>query len=83
MDPSSDDPARSAWISLLRAHVRSAQKHAAAAKVHAQTGHVERRMAELDRLSLERAEFDAAVARHPEWADDVPAWPKRAEQVDG
>jgi hypothetical protein len=77
--------ARLAWLSALEAHVRAAEAHAEAAAFHAQSGkHPERRQAELDRLRLERAEFDAALAWHPEWANEAPDWPRWAtEMTDG
>lgn len=67
---------RQAWVAALRAHVRAARAHAEAAALHARSPrHAEIRDAELQRLVKERAEFDAEVARHPEWADGVPDWP--------
>ena len=68
--------ARVAWLRLLEAHARAAQKHAAAAAVHARCGHPERADAALDRLIVERAEFEAVLALHPEWAESAPQWPE-------
>jgi hypothetical protein len=65
-----------AWLRLLEVQVRAGKKHAAAAAVHARCGHPERADAALDRLIVERAEFDAALALHPEWASDAPQWPE-------
>jgi hypothetical protein len=67
---------RRSWLRALSAQVRAAGVHAQAAELHARSGHAERRRAELDRLGQERAEFDATVALHPEWADAVPVWPR-------
>lgn len=67
---------RLAWVAALKAHVRAARAHAEAAALHERSPlHAELRDAELARLAKEREEFDAEVARHPEWANDVPEWP--------
>jgi hypothetical protein len=46
------------------------------------SGHTARREAELRRLAKERAEFEAELVRHPEWAHDAPDWPQLDPDAD-
>jgi hypothetical protein len=66
--------ARLAWLRAMEAYVRAFQRHSAAAAVHARLGCPERAALAAERADVERAGYEAAIADHPEWAADAPAW---------
>jgi len=68
--------ARLAWLRAMEAYVRASRTHSAAAAVHARLGHPERASLASERADLERAAYEAALAGHPGWAGDAPAWPE-------
>lgn len=69
------EQARAAWLKALKAYVRAARTHEAAAGFHSRLGFPDLAAREFDRAAEERRGYDVAVARHPEWAADVPPWP--------
>jgi hypothetical protein len=70
----SPPPAADAWLSALATYVRAARAHHAAAALHARLEYPERAAAETGLAAAERAAFDAALLKHPEWAAGAPAW---------
>jgi hypothetical protein len=74
----SDDPvnqARAAWASAMNAFVRAAKAHTRAARLHERLGAESLAAVERGRVAEELAGYEAAIARHPEWAIDAPPWP--------
>jgi len=67
---------RLAWLAMLKAYVRTARTHRAAAGFHARLGFPDLAERAFERVAEERRGYDAALARHPEWAADAPAWPE-------
>ena len=78
IDRDGADRARLAWIKAMEAYVRAGQTHSAAAAVHAGQGHRERAALASERAATERARYEAALATHPKWAADAPAWSELA-----
>jgi len=69
------DRVRLAWLETLRAYVRAARTHRAAAGFHARLGFPDLAAREFERVAEERRGYDAALALHPEWVADAPPWP--------
>ena len=67
---------RLAWLSALTAYVRAAKRHDETAALQTQNGHPELARRASKRAAEERAGYDAALARHPEWAEHAPPWRK-------
>ena len=66
---------RLAWLEALRAYVRAARTHRAAAGFHSRLGFPDLAAREFERVAEERRGYDAALALHPEWVADAPPWP--------
>jgi hypothetical protein len=74
------DRVRMAWLRAMEAHVRAASTHETAAALHTHLGRRERAARESEKAAGERRSYEAALARHPEWAPDAPRWPEQARR---
>ena len=66
---------RLAWLAMVTGYVRTGRAHRAAARFHARLGFPDLAARAFERVAEERRGYDAALARHPEWAADAPPWP--------
>jgi hypothetical protein len=61
------DRTREAWLFVLDAHLRAAERHEACAQLHASLGDMAEAQVEVDRAAAERSAHAKAVAKHPDW----------------
>jgi hypothetical protein len=63
--------ARRAWLRAVNVHLRAARSHETAAGLFAGLPDLEMAARESELAAAERRAYSAALARHPEWAQDA------------